>query len=241
MSTYDDKDFGALDRLEDLLDAYVEGRLMPRSPVLARIRANVMAEAAATASAAASRLQFDEPPRPARWAASSLFARRAFALGFAAMLTLGTTAAVLAAPPGSAFYNARVYIETLALPARADARLEGHERLLQERIAEAQAAGARGDAVGLAAALAAYQAEVAAATGDVGDNAALLAQLEEMLAKHTATLTALEAKVPGQSSIDKAIDESSKAIEKIKAKGNPAAHPTRAPGGPHGQEQGPQR
>jgi hypothetical protein len=201
----------------------------------------VMAEAAATVSAAATRLQFDDPPRPARWAASSSLVRRAFALGFAAMLTLGTTAAVLAAPPGSAFYNARLYIETLALPAQADARLEGHERLLQERIAEAEAAIVRGDAVGLAAALAAYQAEVDAATADVGDDAARLAHLEEMLAKHTAVLTALAATQPEQSSIGKAIDTSSKAIEKIKAKSGPTTHPTHSPGGPHGPQQRPQR
>jgi hypothetical protein len=242
MSTYDDRDLGALDRLEDLLEAYAEARLMPRGPVLSRIRAHVLAEAAATSATATGtnrlRLVEKRTPAPSRWSFSSPFAQRAFALGFAAMLTVGTTAAVLAAPPGSTFYNARVYIETLALPAQADARLEGHERLLQERMAEAEEAIARGDAVGLAAALAAYQAEVDAATADVGDDAARLAHLEAMLAKHTQVLTDFAAGQPEQSSIDNAIEASSKAIEKIKAKGSPPAHPTHEPAG---KQQGQQR
>jgi hypothetical protein len=244
VSAYDDNDPGAIDRLEDLLETYCESRLAPRGAILARIRANVMAEAAAldATNAAANRLRLVEPPRaPARWAFPPRFARTAFALGFAAALTLGTTAAVLAAPPGSPFYNARVYLETAFLPAEQDARLAGHEALLAERIAEAEAAAARGDAVGLAAALVAYQSEVDAATADAGDDAALLAHLEEMLAKHTATLTALAASLPEQSSIEKAIDASSKAITRLQEKAHPArpSHPPTGPGdGPGGNSEG---
>lgn len=240
MSTRDDNDLGALDRLEDLLEAYADARLAPRGGVLARIRAHVLTEAAATAATAAiaGRPQLvAAPEKPAGWWASSPFVRRAFALGFAAMLTLGTSAAVLAAPPGSPFYNARVYLETLALPTQADARLEAHERHLGERLGEAQDAVARGDMVGLAAALAAYQAEVVAATADVGDEATLLAHLEAILANHTDVLTALAARLPEQSSIEHAIDASSKAIDKLKARGDHGAHPTRAPQG-GGDEQG---
>ena len=239
MNGYDDNDRGALDRLEDLLDAYAEARLMPRGPVLSRIRANVLAQATIASAAAIHRPQLLEPPRP-RWAVSSPFMRRALAFGFAAMLTIGTSAAVLAAPPGSPFYNARVYIETLTLPSQADARLEGHERLLQERIKEVEAAAADGDANGLAAALAAYQDEVDAATADVGNDVARLAHLEDELAKHTAVLTELATDSPDQSSIDHAIAESSNAIANLKAKAN-KVHPTHAPGGPQGQQQGQQR
>jgi hypothetical protein len=240
VSGYEDNDRGALDRLEDLLDAYADARLMPRGPVLSRIRANVLAQAAVASAAAMKRPQLAEPRRPSRWAVASPFTRRALAFGFAAMLTIGTSAAVFAAPPGSPFYNARVYIETLTLPSQVEARLEGHERLLQERITEAEAAADRGDSVGLAAALAAYQAEVDDATADVGDDAARLAHLEDMLAKHTAVLTALAATLPEESSIDHAIDTSSKAIANLKAKGS-HPHPTHAPGGPQGQHQGQQR
>ena len=51
--------------------------------------------------------------------------RRVVALGMAATMTLGTTAAVLAAPPGSPFYNARVALQSAFLPNDADARLDG--------------------------------------------------------------------------------------------------------------------
>ena len=239
MSGYDDNDRGALDRLEDMLDAYAGARLMPAGPVLSRIRANVLAEAVAVSAATVRRPQFAAPRAP-RWTVPSPFTRRAFAFGFAAMLTIGTSAAVLAAPPGSPFYDTRVYIETLTLPAQLDARLDGHERLLKERIAEAEAAAERGDASSLAAALAAYQAEVDAASRDVGEDSARLAHLEDELARHTAVLTELATTLPEQSSIEHAIDTSSKAIARLKATGTPA-HPTHAPGEPQGQQQGPQR
>ena len=237
MSSYDDNDLTAHNRLEDLLDAYCDARLMPRGPVLSRIRATVLAEAAAAAATAAAvtRLQAlaGPAPKPGRWTLQSPFARRAIALGFAATLTLGTGAAVLAAPPGSPFYNARVYLESAFLPTQADALLAAHERLLEERMAEAEAAAARGDIPGLTAALAAYQAEVEAATADVSDDAALLAHLEAQLAKHSAVLTALAARLPEQSSIDNAIEASSKAINKLQERGG-HAHPSHAPGGPPG-------
>ena len=237
MSAWDDNDLGALNRLEDLLDAYCEARLAPSGAVLARMRANVLVEATAAAiSAGAHRLQLVPPaPKPARWSYSAPLVRRVAALGFAATLTLGTSVAVLAAPPGSPFYNARVYLETLALPSQADARLDAHEKLIDERLTEAESAATHGDMNALAAALVAYQTEVDAATADVGNNADLLAHLEEMLAKHTATLTALAARLPEQSSIENAITNSSKAIQKLQQRGTPAAHPTHVPqGGPGG-------
>jgi hypothetical protein len=239
VSAYDDNDLTALNRLEDLLDAYCDTRLMPRGPVLSRIRTTVLAEAAA--AAATSRLQAlaSPGPKPARWTLPSPFARRVAALGFAAVLTLGTSAAVLAAPPGSPFYNTRVYLETALLPTQQDARFEGHEKLLEERLAEANAAAASGDMDALAAALAAYQAEVNAATAEAGNDPDHLAHLEAMLATHTDALTALAATLPDESSIDHAIDTSSKAIDKLKARGE-HAHPTKAPqggGGPSDDEQ----
>jgi hypothetical protein len=243
VSTYDDNDLTALNRLEDLLDAYCDTRLMPRGAVLSRIRATVLAEAAA---AATSRLQAlaVPAPKPSRWTISSPFARRVATLGFAATLTLGTTAAVLAAPPGSPFYHARVSLETAFLPTQQDARFDGHEKLLEERLAEASAAAKSGDMDALAAALAAYQAEVDATTAEAGVDPDQLAHLEAMLATHTDALTALAATLPDQSSIEHAIDASSKAIDKLKARGE-HAHSTKPPqggGGPtvngHGQDGG---
>ena len=233
MSRFDDNDPGALNRLEDLLDAYSDARLAPQGAVLARIRANVLEQAAALSAtnAAENRLRLVENAwRPPRATLGSRFTRAAFALGFAAMLTLGTSLAVMAAPPGSPFYNARVFIETVTLPSQAQARFEGHEKLLQERLDEAEAAAASGDSSALAAALAAYQAEVDAATADAGNDQDWLAHLQAMLAKHTATLTELAATLPAESSIERAIDTSSKAITRIETKTHPA-QPTHKPQG----------
>lgn len=210
----------ANDRVEDMLEAYAEQRLDPTGPVLARIRANVMAQA--VAAAATQRVTFTTPTlAPARSRFAWLQApvpRRAMALGLAASLTLGTTAAVLAAPPGSPFYNARLVIETALLPsvAHLDARLAAYEEHLEQRLKEAEAAAAAGDTNALAAALAAYQADMALAVAEVGDDSDRLAHLEAMLAKHTAVLEALEAEVPAQAAIDTAIANSQKAVEKLK-------------------------
>ena len=242
MSTYDDNDLGALNRLEDLLDAYCQARLAPPGSVMPRIRANVLAEARAASAAAlvANRPRLMEPPAAFnRPAVPPRFARAVFALGFAAMLTLGTSLAVFAAPPGSPFYNASLFVETLALPAQAEARFEGHEKLLDERLDEAELAAANGDTIGLAAALAAYQDEVDAATADAGSDPDRLAHLEAMLAKHTSVLTALAARLPAQSSIENAIDASSKAITKLQERTHPS-RPTHQPqnGGQSGGQGG---
>ena len=233
MSAFEGTNPVALDRLEDVLDAYREARLAPPGAVLARIRANVLAQAAAASAtiAAANRLRLVEPrsTRVRGWLPPR-FARAAFGLSFAAALTLGTSAAVLAAPPGSTFYNARVLIESALLPTELDARLVGHEDLLAERLNEAATAAANGDTAALAAALAAYQAEVNDATADVGDDPDRLAHLEDVLAKHSAVLAALAATLPQESSIEHAIEASSKAITKLQQKSNPV-HPTRPPQG----------
>lgn len=215
----------ANDRLEDMLDAYANARLDPAGPVLARMRANVMAHAAA---AAATHRVLDTPTlAPARsrfaWLQAPL-PRRAMALGLAASLTLGTTAAVLAAPPGSPFYNARLVIETALMPSIADidARLAAYEEQFDARITEAEAAAASGDTAGLAAALAAYQGEVDNAVADIGFDADRLARLEAVLAKHIAKLEALSARLPTevarQNAVDHAITTSERAVDRINQK-----------------------
>jgi hypothetical protein len=229
----------ANDRVEDLLEAYAQARLDPTGPVLSRIRANVMAHAAASAAARVLDTPTLAPAKPRfAWLQAPL-PRRAFALGLAATLTFGTTAAVLAAPPGSPFYNARLVIETVLLPTELDARLAAYEAHLEQRLREAEAAAVSGDTGALAAALAAYESDVTAALGAVGDDAELLAHLEAMLAKHTTVLMDLEARLPEQASVDKAIANSQKAIQKIKDKaagggtnGGSGGRPSNGPGGP---------
>jgi hypothetical protein len=70
VTRYFDTDFAALDALEDEIEAYAVARFSPSGPVLARIRANVMAEAAAAAAtlAAERRLVADtDITGPAGW------------------------------------------------------------------------------------------------------------------------------------------------------------------------------
>lgn len=242
---YEAPDLRTLDYIEDLLEAYADARLTPTSPVLSRIRANVISQAVTVAADIQRAQVADAPPRRRLAFAMPQLPRRAFALGLAAALTLGTSAAVFAAPPGSPFYNARLVIESAMLPpvSRPVDRLAAFEEHLATRIAEATAAAASGDAAALSAALAAYQAEVDALVGEAGLDADQLAHLEAMLAKHTAVLEALEAKVPEQASVDRAIETSQKAIEKIKDKASGSqgggsqggGRPSQAPGGQGGQ------
>ena len=240
MTDYLDRDLAALDEIEDLLSAYAEARLSPTGPVLARMRAHVLKEAALRNAMTASqqRLAESDAMRASRWGLPRFrVPQRAVALGLAATLMLGTSAVVLAAPPGSPFYNARVAIETAFLPTQVDDRLASHERHLEERLAEAEAAAASGDVVALDAALAAYRSEVDAAVADVGDDANRLAHLEAELAKHTAVLEALAAKLPEQAAIEHAIDVSQKAARKLKDKEqHGGGRPSDTPGGSNSQQ-----
>jgi hypothetical protein len=165
--------------------------------------------------------------------------RRAFALGMAATLTMGTTAAVLAAPPGSPFYNTRLYLEVALMPpvTNIDARLAAYEEQFAQRLTEAEAAIERGDESALAAALAAYQNEVTNALAELGNDAARLTHLEDVLAMHIAKLEVLAVRLPTevsrQNAVEHAIQASEKAVEKIKQnKGhqNPGNRPSNPPG-----------
>jgi hypothetical protein len=223
------RDLAAFADVDDVLEAYADARLAPSGPVLARMRLHVMAEAAAVAASPGVR---DTDRSTRRWSLPTFRPpRRAFALGGAAVLTLASAAAVLAAPPGSPFFDARVALETAFLPSQSDARLAAHEDHLAQRLVEAEAAAGRGDAVALAAALAAYDAEVDAALADAGDDPDRLARLEAALGKHVAVLTALEGQLPEQAAVENALDNSQKAVEKIKAKGtHGGGKPSSAPG-----------
>ena len=248
MSSYQDPNLAALDQVEDLLEAYAEARLSPSGPVLARMRTHVVARAAQYAAAqAVAREAAESGPQPSRWSFLNRgLPRRALSLGMAAALTLGTGAAVLAAPPGSAFFNARVAIEAAFLPTQADARLASHEQHLRERLAEAEAAAARGDVVALEAALAAYDAEIEGALVDLGDSADRLAHFEAVMAAHVAKLQALAARLPNQTASDNAVEHaiatSERVVERIQQKqtqqggGKPAKdpHPTKPPTPPGG-------
>jgi hypothetical protein len=227
--TYQHPSLVALDEVEDLLEAYADAHLAPKKPVLARMRANVMAEAERAAVRAAEERQAAavallaaeaEPPRRfglPRFTLRTL-ARPAFALGFAGVLAIGTGTAITAASPGSPLYLARVGLEQVFLPTQIDARFAAHEEHLDERLAEAEAAAASGDTVALEAALDAYQDEVDATLADIGDDYGRLARFEAVLESHVAKLTALSLSLPTEvargNAEDHAIQASESAVTK---------------------------
>ena len=258
MTGYEHPDLVALDEVEDILEAYAEARLAPRSAVLARIRANVMTEAAAySAARAVEQRQAEaaevEVPAPRRFAFPRLslasFARPAFAMGFASILALGIGATVTAAPPGSPFYNTRVALEVLFLPTEIDARFASHTQHLDERLAEAEAAAARGDAEALAAALVAYQAGIDQTRADSGDDYGRLAHFQAVLEKHVAKLTALSLRLPTEVARDNAAAHAEQAVAHAIEKGKTTATTVKAkkdsasnkPPTPPGQQNPPNR
>lgn len=222
----DDAGVPGAQQVVDLLEAYADARLSPRGAVLARMRRQVMAEAAARAAAGDAQLHAAIVAGAPKRSWSSLhLPRRIAAVGMAAAMTFATSAAVLAAPPGSPFYNARITLEQVFLPSETDDRVAAHERLLAERLEEAQAAADAGNVGALQAALTAYQAEIDAAVADVGYDPGLLTFLEGALIKHTALLEKLAAKLPDHAqaadAIQRAIQASEKAAKKLHDTGRP--------------------
>jgi chromosome segregation ATPase len=160
----------------------------------------------------------------------------------AASLTLGTSAAVFAAPPGSPFYNARLAIETALLPAKVDERLAAREDHLEDRLREAEAAAASGDIVALEAALVAFQAELDAAVATSDEDLARLAHLQAAIEKHVAKLQELAARLPTEvargNALEHAIDAGRKAVEKLRDKSKsgpnrPTPKPAQGGGNPN--------
>ncbi|HEX3265917.1 MAG TPA: DUF5667 domain-containing protein [Candidatus Limnocylindrales bacterium] len=251
MSGYKHPNLLALDEVESILEAYADARLAPRKPVLARMRAAVVAEAASAAAAraaaqrqaaAAAALEAASPRRRLRLPRLRLanLARPAFALGFAGLLAIATGTAITAASPGSPLYMARVALEDLFLPVQIDARFASHEQHLDERLAEAEAAASSGDPVALEAALVAYQQEIDQTLADIGNDYGRLARFQAVLERHLAKLTALSLQLPtdvasgnagahaiqaSKSAATKAADAVSKVTER-KAQANDRPLPT---------------
>jgi Domain of unknown function (DUF5667) len=205
------------DEVERRLRAYADARLSPSAEASGRMRTAVVARPAATGL------------RSLPWLLRS---RRAAALLLAATMAAGSAAAVFAATPGSPLYSTRLWFESLSLPASGDARSAAQVGDLAQRLAEAQTAVNDGDSNAVAAALTAFNDELAAALRDAGNDPTRLAQLEAALAQHVADLRALEAGAPPQSvaAIEAAIAASTKAVQVIEAQAHqPATHPTPAP------------
>lgn len=217
------------DELERILAAYAEARLAPDPRATAATRARVIREAE-FAFVAASEAAAERAARAARRRAGW----RRFGVRYgllAAVLTLSVAFAgvALASEAGDPLYGLRVWLETATLPSGGDARAIAEIERLDARVVELTEAVASGNENAAAAAAAAYRSIVdEAVLGAAGDGKRQML-LEDALSRHVEVLTALLDKVPSSArgSIENAIGESGKAIEKI---GGPSTYPSNDPG-----------
>ena len=242
---------GDEDELARRLTAYAEARLSPDLSATTRMRARVMAAAhhqaalaradadrAAMAAAVAAEAQADKTRRMS-W-------RRPLTALLAAGLTLGVgVGSVAAAQAGGPLYGARIWAETLTLPANASERAQAELHRLEDRLAEAGAATAAGDVNAANAALEAYAAIVNEATVGTGNDVSAAATLEKGVQSNIDVLTVLvqrmvergndQATESIQRALERAIDKSDSAVDELHGKpvdtpGNgPAAQPTKSP------------
>lgn len=236
------------DELARRLEAYAEARLSPELSATTRMRAHVMAAAhrraalaradadrAGAAAALAAAAQVDRTRRPV-W-------RRPLTALLAAGLTLGVgVGTVAAAQPGGPLYGARIWAETLTLPANANERAQAELRRLEERLEEAAAASAAGDLNAANAALEAYAAIVNEATTDAGNDVSAAATLETGVRSNIDVLRVLVDRAPTEqaqnairNALQRAIDRSDSALDELHGKpsdtpgGPPAANPNESP------------
>lgn len=222
------------------LDAYAEARLSPDLAAATRMRARVLAVAHRRSALGLADPGLALLPTPDVLPRDTVTVRtvarvtprrgasrgRALALLLAASLTLGVAAGtVLAARPGGALYAARLWVETLTLPAEPSARAVAELQRLRERLIEAGAAAAAGDPDGATAALRAYESIVAEATAHAvaAGNGVAGAALETGVAQQVAVLRHLASSLPEtavpaiEQALEHAIDQSGDAIDAIDA------------------------
>lgn len=191
------------------LRAYASARLEPRHGAAARMR-EALVEEARMRSLEASIARSRGRGHPAR--------RRFAALLLAAGLTIAAAAgAAAASTAGGPIYGARVWIEAAMLPADGNARALERIHQIDERVLEVERAAQSGDQNAVAAAIVAYREAVQAAMNEVGSDDARLAHLKAALGLHVTVLQTLATEVPAQAvvGIDRAIDSSQKAVDKI--------------------------
>jgi hypothetical protein len=233
-------------RLRQRLDAYADARLTPDLVSTSRMRARVLAVAHRQADLArADAAALTVVPRTAlpgaiptdgrstrtRRSARSRMRRPMTALLAAAFVLAAAAGTALAARPGGALYEQRIWIETLTLPNDPSARAIAELARLDARLREAEDAARAGDSAGAAAALAAYAriveaaSESAIATQDV----VAIAILEAGVGRNVEVLQALALRVPDgaadaisravQRAVERAVDRSDRAIERIDTAG----------------------
>ena len=231
------------DELQTRLDTYVGTLLEPDANGLARVRASVMTEAHARARAARS------PDRGVTgWL--GLFRRPVFGLAGAALLLLivagGAVAAIAESGPGGPLYEARLWLETVALPSDPIARADAQLVRLEDRLDEAEAGATSGNGAAVSAALEAYRETVDATVASDGPNPSREQHLESVLEKHRVVLQTLVVELDGHGNatqaIQRALDKNAETIDRIvsqtPAGGHGSGGPQPGKPGAGGQGQG---
>jgi hypothetical protein len=252
------------------LMAFAEARLTPEPATSARLRARVLAVAHRHADLARGdagltvlswpsgstlalpySAQAHESMRAARRPGTRRHRRIAGAVVAASLGVALLTGGALAARPGGPLYEARLWSETLTLPADPSARAVAELDRLEQRLREIVDASAARDTVGVTAALAAYESIVseASAAAILADDEVASAIIATGVGRNLAVLEALIDRVPSEAStaisqaLDAAIARSGAALDQIGASdpndpggagagqpaGGPAAEPTAKP------------
>ena len=215
-------------RLRQRLETYADLRLTPDLAATSRMRARVLAHAHRRGDLmradAALTIVPDTASRTAIERGLRRTRRTAFALVAAAILAGAMVGGAAASSgPGGALYEARLWVETVNLPADPSARAVAELRRLADRLAEADAAARSGDGAAAAAALAAYERIMTEASTAVlaTDDPVAAAALETGLGRNVDVLEALIGRVPPRaaeaisSAVARAIARSAGAIDKI--------------------------
>lgn len=225
--------------IELRLEAFASARLSPDREAVARTRARLMREA---------RLQFEAARIAGTTAPPTVLARHRPIARRLAMPILAASVwlalavgSISASTAGGPLYHARMWIETAILPTDGVSRANAEITRLNDRLAEAGAAAARGDAGAVQAAVEAYrQIADEALAGSTGDQA-LQALVAGALDRHLTVLAGVAAALEGkgndtaaaavEASIQRAIDHSQAVVDRVGANGaGTSGHPVTSPG-----------
>lgn len=219
--------------LERWLEAYAAVRLSPDRATASRVRARVMREWDGRAVTAPASLPAIAAVRLGRSRARRV--RRVMLPAVAAALGMSVlVGSTLAATPGAPLYGARLWAETLVLPADPVARARAQLARLEQRMAEAVNAAKGGNAAGAAAASAAYR-EILAVAADEGaaSDGTALTLLAPAIERHRAVLAALLDLVPAdaRAEVAAAIEGVKRVADRLDLVGSrpPAATPAVIP------------
>jgi hypothetical protein len=220
-------------RLRRRLEAYAEARLSPDRSTSSRLRARVLAHAHRRADLARADAALTvvsavpgSGPAPAQHRATHRWGpvgRLVLAASIAALTLALVGGGTVAARAGGPLYDVRVWVESVTLPSEPSARAVAELARLAERLREADAALAAGDARAAAAALGAYERimEEASEAVFVSNDAVAVAALETGVGRNVEVLRALLGRVPATASeaigraIERAVERSGSTIDRI--------------------------